>query len=96
MPKTNYVCEFCGENFKEDRNACLTHENTAHVEPNKYNEIGTVYYGGLSKYPSSVKLTMKDGVVIQYDFFGEIKESEQKKAPPLLVVVRRAETRKHL
>jgi len=82
MPKTNYVCEFCGENFKEDRNACLTHEDTAHVKPEQYKEISTVYYSGLSTYPDSVKLTMKDGAVIQYDFFGAIKESDQKESLP--------------
>ena len=84
MPKTNYVCKFCGENFKDSYTDCETHEDTAHVEPNKYNEIGTVYYGGLSKYPNSVKLTMNDGAVVQYDFFGAIKESEQKESSPAI------------
>ena len=74
MPKTNYVCEFCEQNFKEDRQACLDHEKTAHTEPRRYSDIVAEYYNDLSKYPDGIEITMNNGAVVRYDFVDVIKE----------------------
>jgi len=79
MPKTNYICVFCGRSFENDYDACAKHEKETHVKP-AYG--GTEPHYGLDKqYPDEIVVTFDNGATGIFQFTGTITPPVQKESP---------------
>lgn len=77
--RTEYICELCDENFGNDFDGCLKHENEDHIKPKVYAEIEPEYFTSNSFYPDRIAVKMQDGAIVSYvyQFIAQAPDKEE-------------------